>query len=132
MARKTKVVHITDRGTPKTFLITEASATDAEEWAIRAFLAMADAGVEIPDDIESLGFAGVASVGMKALGKIPYEAAKPLLDRLMGCVQIMPDPNDPRVVRSLIEDDIEDVATRLALRKEVFRLHVDFLTASAP
>ena len=35
-------------------------------------------------------------------------------------------------IRDLIEDDIEEVATRLRLRKEVLELHVDFSTAGAP
>jgi len=55
--------------------------------------------------------------------KIPFEAAKPLLDEMMGCVQIVPSPN---VKRPLIEDDIEEVKTRLMLRKAIWDLHMDF------
>ncbi|MNL82434.1 hypothetical protein D3C87_2098140 [compost metagenome] len=47
----------------------------------------------------------------------------------MGCVQIQPSPS---VVRPLIDDDIEEVATLFHLRKQVLGLHMDFSTAAAP
>ena len=125
--RKNITIEIEDRGVPKKFLITEMSATDTEDWALELFFAMANAGVEIPDNLAEMGFAGVAQIGLQALGKIPYEKAKPLLKRMMDCVQIMPTPSDPRIVRALVESDIDDMTTRLKLRKEVFNLHTDFL-----
>jgi hypothetical protein len=48
------------------------------------------------------------------------------------CVQIMPDPSKPHVVRALIEQDIEEVATRLKIRGEIWKLHTGFLKAVAP
>ena len=36
------------------------------------------------------------------------------------------------VTRALVEDDIEEVATRLSLRKDILSLHIDFFTAVAP
>ena len=55
--------------------------------------------------------------------KIPFDAAKPLLDEMMGCVQIVPSAN---IKRPLIEDDIEEVKTRLLIRKAIWDLHMDF------
>jgi hypothetical protein len=130
MSRKTLKVTINDRGEDKNFLITEMSAIDAEDWAMELFFAMANAGVEVPDNLTEMGFAGIAALGLQALGKIPYEQVKPLLKRMMDCVQIMPNPADDRVVRPLLDSDIEDVQTRLKLRKEVFALHTDFLKAA--
>jgi len=127
--RKTLKVTLTDRGEEKRFLITEMSATDTEEWAIEMFFTLANAGVDIPDGLTEMGFAGIAQIGLQALGKVPYEKAKPLLARMMECVQFMPNLEDDRIVRQLIESDIEDVQTRLKLRKEVFSLHTDFLQA---
>lgn len=127
--RKTLKVTLTDRGQEKRFLITEMSATDTEEWAIEMFFTLANAGVDIPDGLTEMGFAGIAQIGLQALGKVPYERAKPLLAKMMTCVQIMPNLEDDRIVRQLIESDIEDVQTRLKLRKEVFSLHTDFLQA---
>ncbi|MEG4669546.1 hypothetical protein UXP85_25165, partial [Enterobacter cloacae] len=57
--------------------------------------------------------------------------ARPLLDELMKCVQAVPNPADQNIKRPLIDDDTEEVMTRLKLRGEVFKLHVDFLTAAA-
>ena len=128
MARKTAIVTIVDREVPKRFLLTEMSATEAEDWALELFFAMSNAGVDVPDDIVELGFAGVVGLGIQALGKIPYEKAKPLLKRMFACIQFIPGETD-NIVRPLLESDIEDVATRLQLRKEVWMLHTDFLDA---
>ena len=124
MARKqASFVAQTGRDQGKEFLITEMSATQAENWAIKAVLAIGNAGIEIPDTLVSQGMAGLVAVGYMNLLKIPFDAAKPLLDEMMGCVQFIPSPN---VKRFLIEDDIEEVSTRLALRKAIWNLHMDF------
>ena len=132
--RKTLTYTVTDSGRDqgKAFLITEMSAADAEDWALRAFFALMNSGIDIPDEVADMGFAGIATVGLKALGKVEYAKAKPLFDDMMTCVQVVPDPGKPNVVRSLIDTDIEEVTTRLKLRSEVFKLHTDFLAAAAP
>ena len=127
MARNTVKVEIIDRGERKKFLLTEMSAVEAEDWAFELFFAMANSGIEIPDDLMDAGFAGLAQLGVDALGGLSYEKLKPLLARMMLCVQIYPNPDDERVVRALVEDDIEDVATRLKLRKAIWDLHTAFL-----
>lgn len=133
MARKTATVTIRTEGRDKgkVFVLTELSAYEAEDWAGRALFSLMNAGVKIPDNIAEGGLAGVAALGMTALTKLPYESAKPLLDKMMTCVQIQPSPSDPRVVRALIADDIEEVATLLTLRKQVLGLHMDFSMAAA-
>ena len=131
MARKQCNVTISDQGRDfgKVFVITELGAYAAEEWAGRALFAMINSGANIPDNIASAGMAGVASLGIKALGNVPFDAAKPLLDEMLKCIQIQPSPN---VVRALIADDIEEVKTLLTLRKEVFNLHLSFFTQENP
>lgn len=128
--RKELTYTITDEGRDKgkVFKLTEMGADPAERWALRLIFAMMNAGIEMPDDIESMGMAGLLVMGLRSLGKIPYPLAEPLLDELMGCVSIIPDPGKPNVVRSLIESDIEEVKTRLMLKKEVFDLHTGFFT----
>ena len=124
MARKeSSFVADIGRDKGKQFLITEMSASQAENWAIKAILAVGNAGIEIPDNLASQGMAGLMAVGYMNLLKIPFEAAKPLLDEMMSCVQIIPSAN---VKRPLIEDDIEEVQTRLNLRKAIWVLHMDF------
>jgi hypothetical protein len=133
MARKTLTYTVQDEGrdAAKCFLITEMPAHRAERWAIRAFLAMAKGGIELPEGMEQQGFAGLAKIGLGLLLQIPYEMAEPLLDEMMECVQMIPNASNKSVVRALVEDDIEEVATRIRLRKEIFGLHVNFSLAGA-
>lgn len=126
--RKTKVVTITAKGRDesKQFFLTEMSAEDGEAWGMRALLALARSGVELPDDFLSMGLAGMAIVGVQALAGLQWAEAKPLLKEMMDCVQIIPDPRHPEVKRPRVEDDIEEIATLLVLRKEMIGLHLDF------
>lgn len=130
MARKTVTITIDaegrDRG--KVFVLTELPAMQAEEWAGRLLFAAMNAGIEIPDNIAQAGLAGVAALGISALTKLPFDAVKPLMDEMLGCIQIQPSP---KVTRALIQDDIEEVGTLLRLRKEIVSLHIDFSTAVA-
>jgi len=134
MARKELTVTITDAGRDlgKAFLLREMSASQAEWWAMRAMMALAKSGVEIPDDIASAGLAGVASMGIKAFGGMNYLDAAELMYEMMQCVSVIPDPSRPQVIRGLIEDDIEEVKTRLKLRMELFTLHTGFSLPGAP
>ena len=124
MARK-ESTFIADSGRDKgkQYLITEMPATQAESWAIKALLAVGNAGIEIPEEIATQGMAGLLAVSYMNLLKIPFESARPLLDEMMTCVQYVPSAN---LKRPLIEDDIEEVSTRLQLRKAVWNLHMDF------
>ena len=132
--RKTLSYTVSDDGRDngKVFFITEMPSTKAEKWAIKAFLAMAKGGVELPEGIEHSGFSGIAKVGLQLLLQIPYELAEPLLDEMLECVQIRPNPKDPSIVRPLMEEDIEEVKTRFVLRKEVFALHTGFFQTASP
>lgn len=143
MARKVLQVQIdAGRDAGKSFVITEMSALAAEKWAFRAFLAVARSGKNAIKDALSFDFGAadwqsmatiseVAAIGMNIFGAMEYAEAEPLLADMFSCIKIMPDPTKPMVTRPLIDDDIEDVSTRVYLRKEVFKLHVDFFTAAA-
>lgn len=121
----------TGRDAGKVFRITEMPADQAERWAVKAFLAAAKGGVALPEAAAESGFAGIAQMGFSMLANMPPELAFELLDEMMACVQYQPNPAKPEVVRGLIADDIEEVMTRLQLRKAVFDLHVDFSQAAA-
>lgn len=133
MARKEifYTVETEGRDKGKVFHIREMSATQAEWWAIRAGLAMAKNGVNLPDNFSDMGMAGMAKVGLEMVAQISPEEARPLLDELMKCVQCVPDASNQSIKRALIDDDTEEVMTRLKLRSEVFKLHVDFFKAAA-
>lgn len=139
--RRTKTITIDtpdennrDRG--KTFLVTEMPAAQGEEWAFRALCAMAKSGVELPEDYKDMGMAAIASLGFTALSGMQFGDAKPLLDEMMDCIKFIGDPTRPEATtRALVSGDgadIEEISTRLLLRKEVFSLHTDFFTIAKP
>lgn len=129
--RKTAEITIdaVGRDTGKIFVLREMPASQAEKWAMRALLALAKSGVELPDGVAAGGFAAVAAIGVRALGALSFAEAEPLLDEMMGCVQRRPDPAKP-MVRALVEDDIEEIETRIKLRLEIFNLHTESFRAA--
>lgn len=127
--RKTKEVTISadNRDKGKTFLITEMPADQGERWGIRAILALTKNGIRVPDDLETQGLAGLATLSLATLGGMAYEDAGPLLDEMMECVQI----KEAAVTRKLFPTDIEEIATRMLLRGEVLALHLGFSLGDA-
>lgn len=129
--RKTEIfVATSERDKGKRFVITEMPALKAERWALRALLALTHAGAELPEDTQP-GFAALAVAGFQAMRKLKFEELQPLLDEMMGCVSIIPDPKNIELTRPLVAnemegDDIEDVVTIWEIRDKIFRLHADF------
>lgn len=134
MAREQKDITITEqnRDFNKKFRLTEMPALRAERWATRLFLGLAKSGVDIPDNIQNAGMAAVAALAFKTLSGIDYEFAEPLLDEMLTCVRVLPDPRKPDLERDWIEEDFEEVTTILRLRKEVFELHTNFFKRAKP
>lgn len=133
--RKTKVVraeHGRDLEAGRVFLITEMPAAQAEKFGARAWLAIAHSQVDIPEGFENAGWAGLAFVSLRALNGAPWAEVEPLMDEMMGCVRIIRDERNPELVFPLLQDEIEEVATRLLLRKEIIDLHTGFFTVGAP
>ena len=133
MSRKTVNVTIQQEGRDKgkSFIITEMPADQAERWGMRALTAILAKNPSIPNIDPSAGMAGLVSIGMTALGGLDFEQAEPLLAEMMDCVKI--DMGNG-IVRALIHGDgadIEEISTRLLLRKEVLKLHVDFFKAAS-
>lgn len=125
MTRRTREVHIdseNSRDHGKTFVITEMPSEDAEWWAFRVLQGIAAADVEI--DLNA-PLAELAAVGFRGIAQISPEKARPIITEMMDCVKVkMPDGN----TRNLLPSDIEEVATRVKLRMEVFDLHTGFFS----
>ena len=120
------------RDAGKVYLLTEMPSAQTERWARRAVMALIKSGMEIPDDVAQAGIAGIAQLGLKAFAGIDDDTAESLLKEMFDCVSIIPDPAKPEVVRGpqhMVDDDIQEVATRLELRMEVFSLHTGFSLA---
>ena len=133
--RRTKIVTIDDKGSRdygKHYLITEMDAFRGEWFAIRVGLLLAQSGVELG---EATGFQALAIAGIMSLTKIKPEELKPLLDEMLGCVQVIPDlnyPNNRRPVGMMLAGDITEVSTLFKLRLEIFELHTGFSVPGAP
>lgn len=141
MARREKTVAITaegrDRG--KSFVIREMPADQGERWAYRALLALSRGGIELPPGLFERGWAGLAEmmpyflvIGLRALNGAQWAEVEPLLEEMMACIQYKPPANAP--LQQLFPGEncqIEEIATRAQLRKEVFQLHLNFSLAEA-
>ena len=135
MARKTKIVTISDEGRDKGkgYLLTEMPAMQAEKWAARALSALAASGVDLGDDFDpkEASAAQMVAIGLEAFGKAKWELIEPLLEEMIKCVMYVPKPENPAVFLPLssVDDAIEEVKTLLTLRKEILELHVGFSIA---
>lgn len=129
MARKEIEVTIIEEGRDKgkVFKLTEQPAIIIDKWANRAIHSIVRAGGVLPEEIQKMGIIGVLAVGFQRLMHIPWSELEPLLDELMGCVQIIPTPSQPNIVRKLVANDIEEVQTLRFLREQVFVLHTGFM-----
>jgi hypothetical protein len=129
MSRKVKYVTIEadNRDKGKLFKIDEMSASQAEAWAMRVGQALSRAGQEVPDSVMSAGMAALSQVLLaRAFGCMSYTDAMVLMGEMMDCVTIVRDPTHKDIAYRLMEEDIEEVQTRLYLRAEVLELHTGF------
>lgn len=129
--RKEKLVYIDAEGRDKgkTFVIKEMSASSAEWWAIRAIKGVIAAGVNVPDHLQGAGMAAVAVMGLRAFAEMHPRDLKELMDEMFDCIFIQRD-NNPNLVQRPLEEDIEEIATRLKLREEWLELHTGFSLAA--
>ena len=128
MARRRDKVVIEREGRDKgkVFWVTEMSASAAEHWAGRFLTMLAAGNANVPPGFFQMGFEGAAAwIAVHGIGGIDWALCKPLLDEMMDCVTIQPDPSR-NVTRALLEDDIEEIVTRLALREAWFDTHLGF------
>lgn len=134
--RKEKDITITDEGSrdrTKTYVIRELPAAAGEDWAMRALRLAQRSGADIPGGVQA-GMAGIAAIGILTVleGSSNIDELRPLLADMMRCVKIVTDKKT-RHARDIDEasDDIEEIRTRIVLRKEWLNLHLDFSIADA-
>jgi hypothetical protein len=147
MGRKTKTVTVPHEGRDKgkMFVLVEMPASVAEEWAQRALEAVAQRS-EVPAGVANAGMLGIFILGLKPVLSAPFAMVKPLLREMFErCLVYVPDaskadiirgavalpfPDGRRPVGPLLEEDIEEVVTRVWLRDQIFELHTDFSVAA--
>jgi hypothetical protein len=128
MARKNidYTVTIPGRDLNKVFRITEMPASQAERWGLRAINLMSKVLGNVPPGLAGGGMQGLAILGISTFARANWADMEPLMNEMFTCIKSV----QPNVVRDLIEDDIEEVSTRIALRQEVLDLHLGFFKAA--
>jgi hypothetical protein len=119
------------RDNGKTFVLTEMDAYAGQDWALRALLALARNGAQLPEGALASGWAGLAGFGITALMGAQYGELRPLLDEMLKQAkyqhnpkhpgqEIVPGPNCP----------VEEIKTFLTLQLALFKLHAGFLSVA--
>ena len=135
--RKTKEIVINDRGTNKSFKITEMSASKFEWWLIRVGRLLLGTGigsqvdVDSAEDVQKLIADTLLKDGLKSLGSVNLAEAKELYDDLLRCCELKSDNYYMPLDTDTIDGQIESVKTLFTLRKEALMLHLDFLESAA-
>lgn len=126
MARLTaNVVGTVGRDKDKVYRLTEMPASRGERWAVRVLMAMARAGHSVSGGTQG-GMMALAQFAVGAFLTMSWADAEPLLEEMMSCVSVVHDPSYPENTRVLLEDDVEEIPTRIMIRKEVLKLHLNF------
>jgi hypothetical protein len=126
-----------ERDNGKIFILTEMDAYSGQDWALRALLALAASGAQLPEGALNAGMAGLAGFGLTALLQAPYGALKPLLDEMLG--QARYEHHDTKGKASGMPQPIvagpnccvEEIKTFLTLHKALLFLHTGFSPAVA-
>jgi hypothetical protein len=123
-----------ERDNGKTFILTEMDAYSGQDWALRALLALAASGVQLPDGAIGSGMAGLAGFGVTALLQAPYGALRPLLDEMLAQAKYehldtKGKPTPPQAISPGPNCCIEEIKTFLTLHKALLFLHTGFSPA---
>ena len=124
-----------ERDNGKTFVLTEMDAYQAQDWALRALLALAASGAQLPEGALQSGMAGMAEFGVTALLRAPYGAIKPLLDEMLAQAKYVHKNSagkeqPPVPITPGINCPVEEIKTFLLLQKALLALHTGFSPAA--
>lgn len=133
MARKEINFTVEDKSSRdfgKEFKITEMAAIDASDLAEELFRIMGKEGFTgIPEDVISMGCAGLASLGINVLTAASPEVSRKLRDTLLDTVEIVFDNAGKVVTRKVnARMDFEEVSTIRTVLDKVFEVNFSFLT----
>ena len=109
------------------------SATQLEDWTMRAVLVLAGAGSDIPagGGVEGIG-KYLAEHGLAAIGSVDYAKAKPLLDEMLGCCFRVVDRMEEKVSPETADAYISDMSTLFKLRLEALKVNFSFFGNGNP
>lgn len=116
-----------NRDAGKTFIVREVDAVQAEEWGVRALMAVGTSGIQIPQELLSLGVLAIPLIGYQVFLGAKEEAVLPLWrEMLSACIFVKHSETN---VQAFKRSDVEEVSTLLELRKIILELHTGFTIA---
>jgi hypothetical protein len=123
MARKEKVITVTDNGVAKNFKIRQFSATQGERIKFKMMMLL---GADT--DISKLQTASdpmeVASYMLNAVASKPYEKIQEMLDEVLSCISIVTEGNiETQLTPDIVDGFIDEASTLMALRGEVIKFN---------
>lgn len=137
--RRTRTVVITEkegeqnRDKGKTFVVTEVSAVQAEEWALRALMTLGTSGFIVPQEMADAGLIGVALIGYQAFMGARQEEVLPLWrEMLPACVKYKAPAeaaSGADILMPWSASLVEEVSTLLTLRQQILEVHTGFTLA---
>lgn len=116
-----------NRDAGKIFVVTEVDAIRAEEWGLRAMMALGTGGIMVPKELVNAGLLGVVLVGYQAFMGATEEAVLPLWrEMLPACVTFK---HSDSVFEPFGPHHVEEVSTLILLRRTILELHTGFTVA---
>ena len=141
--RKEVTVTLQDGERNLTFRIRQMSAWKLERWMFRAAIQISKAsgdsvaGLSVEDAQKALkkltknqsADSGAQKI-VNIIGGLDYGEAEPLLDELLACCKLIPDPSHPMmemdITEQTAEGQIENPLTLIRLRVEAAKLNFSF------
>jgi hypothetical protein len=130
--RKESTIFLEDGGNKLEFKIMAMPATKGHEFLVRALLLLGSSGADYSGEASLEGAAGyLNSQGLKALSRIDFEQAKPLLGDLLSCCTRVNRESGGVVMQKLdspgtIDSIISDPRTIFQLQVEAFKVNFGF------
>lgn len=122
MARKEKVITVTDNGIAKNFKIRQFSATQGERVKFKLMMLLgADTNISKLQTDDPMK---VASFMLNAAAKKPYTKVQELLDEVLSCISIVTEGNiETQLTPDIVDGFIDEASTLMALRGEVIKFN---------
>lgn len=136
MPRRTRLVTIEkpadgkeNRDAGKVFIVTEADAITAEEWGLRAMMALGTGGIQVPPELVKAGLLGVLFIGYQAFMGAKEDAVLPLWREMLPACVALRHSEQHEIVEPFGRHQVEEVSTLLLLRQAIMEIHTGFTVA---
>lgn len=128
--REVRIAGEGNRDAGKVYIVKEVDAVTAEEWGLRALMALGTGGIQIPPELMGLGILAIPLIGYQVFMGAKEEAVLPLWrEMLPACVSVKQSNTVFEKFNPANVNHVEEVSTLLELRKAVLEIHTGFTIA---